>query len=205
MFPVLPLQARRQALAIALLAAISLAAQWIYLMQWRGTGPVATIIDMSRFFTILTTALVVIAFLTVGASKKRGLSARMLAALTLAVVLTGGVYHLMLTEFWNPTGIGLVADWGLHTILPIAVALWWLWHAPKAALVWADLPAFALWPTVYTAYALGLATVDGIYPYPFMDPTTSGPLPVATTLGMLLGAVLLGGLVMIGIGRFTDR
>jgi hypothetical protein len=205
MFPVLPLQARRQALAIALLAAISLAAQWIYLMQWRGTGPVATIIDMSRFFTILTTALVVIAFLTVGASKKRGLSARMLAALTLAVVLTGGVYHLMLTEFWNPTGLGLVADWGLHTILPIAVALWWLWHAPKAALVWADLPAFALWPTVYTAYALGLATVDGIYPYPFMDPTTSGPLPVATTLGMLLGAVLLGGLVMIGIGRFTDR
>jgi hypothetical protein len=205
MFPVLPLQARRQALAIALLAAISLAAQWIYLMQWRGTGPVATIIDMSRFFTILTTALVVIAFLTVGASKKRGLSARMLAALTLAVVLTGGVYHLMLTEFWNPTGIGLVADWGLHTILPIAVALWWLWHAPKAALVWADLPAFALWPSVYTAYALGLATVDGIYPYPFMDPTTSGPLPVATTLGMLLGAVLLGGLVMIGIGRFTDR
>jgi hypothetical protein len=205
MFPVLPLQARRQALAIALLAAISLAAQWIYLMQWRGTGPVATIIDMSRFFTILTTALVVIAFLTVGASKKRGLSARMLAALTLAVVLTGGVYHLMLTEFWNPTGIGLVADWGLHTILPVAVALWWLWHAPKAALVWADLPAFALWPSVYTAYALGLATVDGIYPYPFMDPTTSGPLPVATTLGMLLGAVLLGGLVMIGIGRFTDR
>jgi hypothetical protein len=205
MFPVLPLQARRQALAIALLAAISLVAQWIYLMQWRGTGPVATIIDMSRFFTILTTALVVIAFLTVGASKKRGLSARMLAALTLAVVLTGGVYHLMLTEFWNPTGLGLVADWGLHTILPIAVALWWLWHAPKAALVWADLPAFALWPTVYTAYALGLATVDGIYPYPFMDPTTSGPLPVATTLGMLLGAVLLGGLVMIGIGRFTDR
>jgi hypothetical protein len=205
MFPVLPLQARRQALAIALLAAISLAAQWIYLMQWRGTGPVATIIDMSRFFTILTTALVVIAFLTVGASKNRGLSARMLAALTLAVVLTGGVYHLMLTEFWNPTGIGLVADWGLHTILPIAVALWWLWHAPKAALVWADLPAFALWPSVYTAYALGLATVDGIYPYPFMDPTTSGPLPVATTLGMLLGAVLLGGLVMIGIGRFTDR
>lgn len=205
MFPVLPLQARRQALAIALLAAISLAAQWIYLMQWRGTGPVATIIDMSRFFTILTTALVVIAFLTVGASKKRGLSARMLAALTLAVVLTGGVYHLMLTEFWNPTGIGLVADWGLHTILPIAVALWWLWHAPKAALVWADLPAFALWPSVYTAYALGLATVDGIYPYPFMDPTTAGPLPVATTLGMLLGAVLLGGLAMIGIGRFTDR
>jgi hypothetical protein len=129
----------------------------------------------------------------------------MLAALTLAVVLTGGVYHLMLTEFWNPTGIGLVADWGLHTILPVAVALWWLWHAPKAALVWADLPAFALWPSVYTAYALGLATVDGIYPYPFMDPTTSGPLPVATTLGMLLGAVLLGGLVMIGIGRFTDR
>jgi hypothetical protein len=38
-----------------------------------------------------------------------------------------------------------------------------------------------------------------------MDPSQSGPWAVAATLGILLLVVLLGGVVMIGIGRFTDR
>jgi hypothetical protein len=83
--------------------------------------------------------------------------------------------------------------------------LWWLFHAPKTALIWADLPAFALWPSVYMAYALGLASLDGDYPYPFMDPGLQGGGQVAVTLGILGVLVLLGGVVMIGIGRFADR
>ncbi len=205
MFPVLPLRARRQALAIAVLAVASLTAQWVYLVNWRGTGPLETVIDMARFFTILTTTLVAIAFSIVAASRTRTLSAPLLAALTLSTIMTGAVYHALLAEFWNPTGIGIAADIGLHTVVPATVLLWWLWHAPKQALTWADLPAFALWPAVYTTYALGLGTVDGFYPYPFMDPSEAGWMAVFTTLGVLLGVLLLGGLVMIAIGRFADR
>jgi hypothetical protein len=99
--------------------------------------------------------------------------------------MTGAVYHGLLAEFWNPTGLGTVADIGLHTVVPVAVTLWWLFHAPKTSLIWADLPAFALWPAVYMAYALGLATVDGVYPYPFMDPGQNGVWQVAATLASL--------------------
>ncbi|WP_442638807.1 Pr6Pr family membrane protein [Roseicyclus sp.] len=188
-----------------MLAAASLAAQWVYLMQLRSTGPLQTVVEMARFFTILTTALVAVAFTTVAVSRTRGLSAPLLAALTLSAVVTGVVYHVMLAEFWNPTGLGLVADWGLHTIVPLAVLLWWFRHAPKTSLGWADLPAFVVWPSVYSAYALGLGTVDGVYPYPFIDPTVAGPWPVVATLAQLGLAMLLGGIVMIGIGRFADR
>jgi hypothetical protein len=205
MFPVLPLRARRQALMVAVLAAASLAAQWVYLMQLRSTGPLETVVEMARFFTILTTALVAVAFTTVAVSRTRGLSAPLLAALTLSAVVTGVVYHVMLAEFWNPAGLGLVADWGLHTIVPLAVLLWWFRHAPKTSLGWADLPAFVVWPSIYSAYALGLGTVDGVYPYPFIDPTVAGPWPVVATLAQLGLAMLLGGIVMIGIGRFADR
>lgn len=205
MFPVLSRAARLQALVIAGLAALSLLAQWVYLMGLRGTGPLETVVQMSRFFTILTMVLVVIAFLTVAFSKTKGLSAPVLGALTLSVGMTGAVYHALLAEYWNPTGLGIAADLGLHTVVPGAVILWWLIHAPKTALIWADLPAFALWPAVYVAYALGLATRDGVYPYPFMDPGVNGIGQVMATLAMLGVLVLLGGVVMIGIGRFTDR
>jgi hypothetical protein len=63
-------------------------------------------------------------------------------------------------------------------------SLWWLFHAPKTSLIWADLPAFALWPSVYMAYALGLASRDGVYPYPFMDPRFAGRLAGRGTLGI---------------------
>jgi len=205
MFPVLSRAARFQALILAGLAAASVVAQWVYLMDLRGTGPLATVLEMVRFFTILTMVLVVVAFVTVAATKLRSLSAQVLAALTLSVAMVGAVYHVMLAEFWNPTGLGLVADWGLHTIVPLAVLLWWLFHAPKTALIWADLPAFALWPSVYMAYALGLASLDGFYPYPFLDPGLNGFWQVIATLGILGILVLLGGIAMIGIGRFTDR
>lgn len=205
MFPVLSRPARLQALAIAVAAAASLLAQWVYLMELRGTGPVRTIVEMARFFTVLTLAFAVVAFATVAFSRTRGLSAVMLAALTLSVVMVGAVYHVLLSAFWNPTGLGRIADWGMHTVVPVAVGLWWLFHAPKTALGWADLPAFALWPAVYCAYATGLAQVDGIYPYPFLDPGLNGIWQVATTLATLGVLVLLGGVAMIGIGRFADR
>jgi hypothetical protein len=54
MFPVLSRAARLQALIIAGLAAASVVAQWVYLMDLRGTGPLETVIQMARFFTILT-------------------------------------------------------------------------------------------------------------------------------------------------------
>jgi len=205
MFPVLSRAARLQALIIAGLAAASLVAQWLYLMEFRGTGPFETVLRMARFFTTLTALLVVVAFIAVGLSKKRGLGAPTLAALTLSVVMTGAVYHVLLAEFWNPTGLGIAADLGLHTAVPLAALFWWLFHAPKTSLIWADLPAFALWPAVYMAYALGLATRDGMYPYPFMDPGLNGVGQVAATLAMLGVIVLLGGVAMIGIGRFADR
>jgi hypothetical protein len=44
-----------------------------------------------------------------------------------------------------------------------------------------------------------------IYPYPFMDPGLRGVWQVAVTLANLGVLILLGGVVMIGIGRFADR
>jgi hypothetical protein len=193
------------ALVIALLSAVSVSAQFVYLATIRAEPPLATLLDMARYFTILTHLLVVVTFAIISRPLRNGVSGPWLAALTLATVMVGAVYHLLLAHLVSFTGLGWWADHGLHTAGPLAVALWWLAYAPKRRLEYADLPIFALWPTVYAAYALWRGALDGVYPYPFIDLTTLSPAAVALNMAGLMVLFLLGGVLMISIGRFADR
>jgi hypothetical protein len=205
MFPALSRPARRTALLIALLAAVSVGAQFVHLNGVRAEPPPATALEMARYFTILTNLLVVVTFAVISRPLRDGVPAPWLAALTLAMVMVGAVYHLLLAHLVDFTGLGWWADHGLHTAVPLVIALWWLVHAPKRRLDYADLPVFALWPAIYCAYALARGSVDGVYPYPFVDLTTLSREAVAVNLAGLLVLFLLGGVVMISIGRYADR
>jgi hypothetical protein len=160
---------------------------------------------MARFFTILTMVLVVIAFFTVAISKTRGLSAPTLASLTLSVVMTGAVYHVLLAEFWNPTGLGIVADIGpAHGGArgrDVVVAV------PRAQDV-ADLGR----SSGLRALALGLhGLCAGAGQHRRRSTPTRSWTPDCgcgrsrRRLAILGVLILLGGVVMIGIGRFADR
>jgi len=205
MFMVLPRPARRMALAIAVLALASLCAQFIHLHARAHVPIFVTAWDMARYFTILTNLLVVVTFAVMSRPVRAELAAPWLAALSLAAILSGLIYHLVLAQLISFTGLGWWADHGLHSLMPIAIALWWLAYAPKQRLDYADLPIFVLWPSVYGAYALARGAADGIYPYPFIDLSVMAPIAVATNLAGLLVLFLLGGVLMILIGRFADR
>ena len=205
MFPALSRPARRTALLIALLAAVSVGAQAVHLSRVLDLTLPATLWEMARYFTILTHLLVAVTFAVISRPLRGGVSGPWLAALTLSMVMVGAVYHLMLADLIDFTGIGWWADHGLHTAGPLAIALWWLAHAPKRRLDYADLPIFALWPAVYCAYVLGRASVDGVYPYPFIDLTRLSAEAVAANLAGLMVVFLLGGVGMIAIGRYADR
>ncbi|MEJ6395661.1 Pr6Pr family membrane protein [Gymnodinialimonas sp. 2305UL16-5] len=205
MFPALPPSARWTALIIAIVAAASLAGLFVHNMQIERYGsPEATAWAMARFFTILTNIAVVLTFL-VAALRRDGVGGPWIAALTLAVVLVGAVFHILLSGITTFSGIGTWANQGLHTIVPIACFLWWLIFAPKRTLDYRDLPMFIVWPCVYVAYALARGANDGIYPYPFMDLTEIGAAAVATNLAGLLLTLLLGGVIFVMVGKFADR
>lgn len=205
MYMVLSRSARRMALLIALLALISLCAQFLHLHA-RGDLPVtATAWDMARYFTILTNLLVGVTFALMSRPVRAGFAPPWLAALSLSSVMAGLIYHLALADLVTFTGLGWWADHGLHSVTPAALALWWLFYAPKQRLDYGDLPVFVLWPAIYAAYALGRGAADGVYPYPFVDLARVTPAVVATNLAGLFVLFLLGGIVMILIGRFADR
>jgi len=205
MFPVLSRQARQTAFLIALLSAVSVAVQFVHINAVRAELPLATLWDMARYFTILTHVLVAVTWAAISSPRRIGAPAPWLAALTLSVLMVGAVYHLVLAPLITFTGLGWWADHGMHTISPLAMAIWWLAHAPKRRLDYIDLPVFAIWPSVYAAYALARGAWEGAYPYPFIDLTAQSGATVAMNMAMLLVVFLLGGVVMISIGRYADR
>lgn len=205
MFPALSRPARRWALLIAILAMASVVGQFLHLNAERAEPMAETAWDMARFFTILTNLMVAVTFAVISRPIRDGLPAAWLAALTLAMVMVGGVYHVLLSHLVEFTGLGWWADHGLHTVGPAAILLWWLVHAPKRRLDYLDLPMFILWPVMYAAYVLARGAQDGVYPYPFVDLTTLSRAAVAVNLAGLTVVFLLGGVLMISIGRYADR
>jgi hypothetical protein len=112
---------------------------------------------------------------------------------TLSVVMTGAVYHVMLAEVWNPTGLGIAADWGLHTIVPLCVSFGGWPRAKDGADLGRSAGIRALAVRLHGLCA-GACQPDGVYPYPFMDPGLQGvERVIAVTLGILGILVLLGG------------
>ena len=205
MFMVMPRSARRMALLIAVLAMLSLAAQFLYLAASRPAPWPHTAWEMARYFTILTHLLVIVSFALIARPRRGMMNGDWMAALSLSAIMAGVIYHLVLSDLISFDGLGWWADHGLHSVTPAVIALWWLLHAPKQALGYLDLPIFVLWPAIYAAYALARGAMDGVYPYPFVDLTRFSPAIVATNLVGLCLLFLLGGVVMIMIGRYADR
>ncbi|MFN3936171.1 MAG: Pr6Pr family membrane protein [Gemmobacter sp.] len=190
------MRARYLAAAAALVAAVSLTMQAIVTLHVPGMAGVgAAAWAMAGYFTILTNVGVA---LVLGASVLRRTAPRapVALALTVAILMVGLIYHLLLARLWSPACLAWWADQGLHTVVPLLTLAWWLRGAERAG--WADLPAVLVWPLVYGAYALTRGASTGWFPYPFIDAGALGWGRVAVNIaGMSAGFVLLGTLLLL--------
>lgn len=196
--------ARGMALIIALIALLSISLSLADDVLGAGMSVPAALLEMSRFFTILTNALVVVTY-TRYALYPPSISAQWHCALMLSMAMVGAVYWGLLAGINEPTGLGIYANQGLHTFVPIAVVLWWLACAPKSSLRFGDVVWFAAWPLIYVSYALTRAVIDGRYPYPFLDAGALGWGPVLINIGELSVALLGAGGLVVALKRLLDR
>lgn len=182
--------ARTLAGLLALVAGGSIALQAG--LNMRDGEPLADVIwHLLKFFTIITNALVAITFAQIAAGRAQ--DQRWLLALSAAIAGVGIVYHAMLAHLFNQVGWEIVADQGVHTIVPLVTVLWFLAFAPLAQLRWRDTAWVILWPTIYCVYALLRGSMEGEYPYHFVDAgaLSAGQL-VTNIAGLTLFFYLLG-------------
>lgn len=152
---------------------------------------------LARFFTILTNLVVAAAMTSVAIGKR--VSPFILGGLTLAILLVGTVYALLLAGLHELRGPALVADILLHKVSPVLMALWWLLFAPRAKLKWSAPLWWGIYPVAYFAYALVRGAIDGKYPYPFMDVGKIGWLQTGLNALGIAAAFILAGLLLVWV------
>ena len=129
------------------------------------------------------------------------ITAQTAAVMTVIMAVVGLAYHILLAGIWKPVGFAWWADQGLHTAVPLLVALWWVAYAPKSGLEGRDAFKWLVWPIGYGAYALVRGFASGFYPYPFMDVSVLGMSQVLINLSGLSVAFIALSLLLIGIAR----
>jgi hypothetical protein len=134
-------------------------------------------------------------------------------AVTLYIVITGLVYHLVLANPASPfamTGVHrtpaeAIGNQLLHTVVPLMAVLDWLIFDARRRYRWAH----ALWWLAYPLGYLGFALVRGLivdsYPYPFIDVNDLGYRGVAITSVIFAVAFWLLGLLFVAGDRLPGR
>jgi hypothetical protein len=169
------------------------------------------LVDTLSYFTVTTNTLVAVVatgslFQRSGAFLTRAAQATAVAVYIFVVAV---VYHLLLRSLWNPTGLQLIADIALHTVVPVLYLLNWLVFVPRATLRYTQPAWWLIYPMIYISWTLLRGAFIGLYPYPFADVATLGyPRAIFNAILFLIGFYLLGLLAVAldrGIARVLPR
>jgi len=172
----------------------------------RGYGPVAMLLKMLSYFTILTNLLVAASHgiaLTAPESRPGRWLMRpaFSSALLLYTTLVGSLYLLLLSPFLHLQGWQWVANAMLHYITPLLYLIFWLLFVPKEPLPWRLALVWLAYPLGYLLWVLGRGALLGDYPYFFINPLRQGYGRTLACAGLLGIVFLLAGFAVIAGNR----
>jgi hypothetical protein len=174
---------------------------WLNLTRYNPDHSLAwRFVDFASYFTnttaILATA-VVIASLAGPASRLAGPPT--MAATAVYLLIVAVTYQWLLRG--DPHGMALIANVGVHELLPALVILLWIGFTPKQGLTFSRPLRWLIYPALYMAWTLARGAVIHRYPYFFANADKLGyPRTLLNGVGFLTAFYLLG-LGAVGLGR----
>lgn len=191
-----------------LLGWFAVIAQFIIMLQNRITDIPETIIRFFSFFTILTNILIALYFTSKNFGLKKGLfsiffNKGTITALATFILILGLIYQVVLRSIWEPTGLQMLVDELLHTVIPLYFLVYWFLYSEPLDYKFKPLLYWMLYPLIYFIGILIRGHLSKFYPYPFVDVTEIGYVGVAKTFIGIFGFIILliGILVLIGKGK----
>ncbi len=193
-------------LVVAVVAVLGMYLSFNHGLHTRVADPAVRIVHFLSYFTILTNGIVALA-MALPSLAPRSLAGRFLdrppvrTAIAGYIIIVAAVYHVMLAPLWEPTGLNLIAQVILHTIIPIAFVLDWLVFTRRGATPWRiGLTALAL-PLLYGAWTLAHGALTAFYPYPFLDAGEIGHAQVLMNMVALTILFVIVELVLVAIDK----
>lgn len=159
----------------------------------------ATLWRLGHFFTIISNFALAIEMTKLALGQR--VSPFLVGGLTLAILLVGIVYVLLLRGLHPLAGAALAADVLLHYVSPIAMAVFWLLFTPHGQLRWRDPFWWALFPLIYFVYVIVRGLAGGGYPYPFIDVTKLGVAKTAINAMAIAAGFTVFGFGVVALDR----
>lgn len=125
-------------------------------------------------------------------------------AVLAAILQVGIVYSVALRATHHPHGINAFANHIVHDFDPPLFLLLWV-LGPHGKLKWGDVRYALIPPLAYFAYGMGRGTLDGWYPYYFLDPTKQSMVQLGTSVIVLLGFYTALALALIALDKWMGR
>lgn len=182
----------RLSILLAAIAWVTVLTQYYLMIEHRVASIGETTIRFFSFFTILTNTLVAIFFTLTLFNRKKGVLSILnkpgtLTAVTVYITIVGLVYQIVLRPIWEPTGLQMVVDELLHSIIPILVIVFWYWYEDHSLVKYAQIPQWLIYPFLYLIYILIRGSFSEFYPYPFVDVRNLGLIKVLTnSIGLIV-------------------
>ena len=171
----------------------------------RTTSVAEAVVRFFSYFTILTNLLVAVCFtsLLLPKSSWHTFFSRnsVLTAITIYILIVGLVYNLVLRSQWNPQGLQLVVDNGLHTVTPLLALVYWFLYVSVKEIQWKQTFPWLIYPVVYLIYVLFRGSFSDFYPYFFINVSKLGYQISLQNAGLVTVAFLVVSFLLLWLGK----
>src|SRR3989338_7271523 len=156
------------------------------------------------YFTVLSNILITSIFLYFGFFNPRKISRSLewlYGASVLYMCVTGIIYWSILVNA-HSLALDPWINLTLHGVMPIAVFLGWLLFQITKRLVYKNVLQWLVLPLLFVLYTLIHGLFINWYPYPFLNPITSGGYgQVFKNVAVILSGTGIVGLILIWLGN----
>jgi hypothetical protein len=149
--------------------------------------------NVMSYFTLqsnLAVAVVLLLAFFQGNSQKRWLI-MLTHGSSIWILVTGVVYHFLLSDTHQPEGIFIATNIIMHYLVPASMIINWIVFCKKGLLKHSFNGIWVGYPIVYSIISLIRGTIDGFYPYWFLNPVKEYPDGAGSILGVLLVTLAL--------------
>lgn len=170
----------------------------VFILHLITSNSISSFLSLFQYYTIQSNAIVLLVFgmyllMDYKIIPTKSMMPLLLAIATGLILVTGIIFHLFLSNLFQPTGLGVITNFLEHTFVPFGTFLYFILIFKAYQPNKKDLPLFVVYPFLYAVVSLIRGEMTGFYPYWFINPHGSYPSGIGSyvNVGLFIVGVVI--------------